>query len=298
MRRGLIVATALWLSACAHKPPPPPPPPPAPPAPKGDLLRFKARRGDALKRKVQLTIESEAAAAQGGRHGVSTPVVLQFSFGVEEKVVDVAADGSALVDARLVDAVGKAVAGANQNAVDQMALAFDELKVQLKRSPRGEIASLGLFGLRAPLEEPTARQVLNALYGAQRGPLLPERPVEVGATWKTSVPLAPATGWAGTVGYEVRYVSKDGGIAALASDGRLDARRAQGTLTGHLTGTSLAQYRFDVAAGRMLGSSVDQTSQVEGAIAGQQTLQGGLRQHIHVEWSLGENDDQSKETGG
>ena len=31
---------------------------------------------------------------------------------------------------------------------------------------------------------------------------------------------------------------------------------------------------------------VDQMTQVEGAIAGQQTLQLGVRQHIRVEWSL------------
>jgi hypothetical protein len=249
MRRGLIVGAALLFLACAHKPPPPAPPPAPPPPPKGDLLRFDAQRGDQAKRKVKLTIESESAAAQGSAHGASKPIVLQFSFGEEEKVVDVSADGSALIDARLVDAVGQASEGANQKLVDDMALAFDELKVQLKRTPRGEIASLGLFGLRAPLEEPTARQVLNALYGAQRGPLLPEQPVAVGATWKTSVPLAASTGYTGAVQYQYTYAHQDAGIAAITCDGRLDAKRAQGTVAGRLTGKSTAEYRFDVAAG-------------------------------------------------
>ena len=53
-----------------------------------------------------------------------------------------------------------------------------------------------------------------------------------------------------------------------------------------LSGKSSAEYRFDVDGGRLMASSVDQMTQAEGAIAGAQTLQLGVRQRIRVEWTL------------
>src|SRR3954451_5082761 len=185
MRRGLFVAAALlMMHGCAHKPPPPPPAPPPPPPPKGDVLRFKAKPGEEIRSRVKLTIEQEQAAAQGDKRGVSKPVTLTFSFGEEEKVDSIAPDGSMIISSRLVDAVGQGSAGTSQQTVDDMALAFDELKIQFKRQDRGEIVAVAMSGLRRPLDESTARGVLNALYGAQRGPMLPEGHIDVGGTWK------------------------------------------------------------------------------------------------------------------
>lgn len=291
MRRGAILG-ALLLVACAHKPPPAPPPAPPPPPPKGELLRFKAKAGDEQHNKVRITIESESAAAQGDKRGAQKPLVLSFSFGEEEKVDSVSPDGSALITARLVDAVGQASQGANQKLVDEMALAFDELHIQLKRQPRGEVAGINLTGLRAPLEEPTARQVLNAVYGAQRGPLFPEEHVDVGGTWKTHVPMPEASGFVGDVDYDYTWARNDGGLAVITSVGRLAAKRVGqgGNVTTKLTGQSTGEFHFDVAAGKLLASTVDQMTQVEGAIAGQQTLELGVRQHIRVEWSRATDD--------
>lgn len=288
MRRGAIVAVLLLL-ACAHRPPPPPPPapPPPPPPPKGERLRFRAKVGDESHSKVRLTIEQELAAVQGDKHGASgKPVTLQFELGEEEKVDAVAPDGSMLVSARIVDAVGQASQGANQKTVDDMALAFDELRIQFKRQPRGDVTAIGLSGLRAPLEEPTARQVLNAIYGAQRGSLFPEGPVDVGATWKLSVPMAGSSGYEGEVHYDYTYARKAGTAAVIGCEGRLDASKAQGSATQRLTGKSASEYRFDNAAGRLLGSSVDQTTQVEAAVQGREALAVGVRQRMRVEWTL------------
>ncbi|MGZ5133441.1 MAG: hypothetical protein ACXWCJ_19580, partial [Caldimonas sp.] len=140
MRRGVfVVAAALLMMACAHKPPPPPPPAPPPPPPKGDVLRFRASAGEGARSKVKLTIEQEQAAAQGDKRGASKPVTLSFSFGEEETVDSVAPDKSMIISARLVDAVGQGSAGTSQQLVDDMALAFDELKIQFKRQERGEV---------------------------------------------------------------------------------------------------------------------------------------------------------------
>jgi hypothetical protein len=288
MRRGILVAAgALLMMACAHKPPPPPPPaPPPPPPPKGDVLRFKAKPGDESKSKVQLTIEQEQAAAQGDKRGASKPVTLSFSFGEEEKVDSVAADGSMIISSRLVDAVGQGSAGTSQQTVDDMALAFDELKIQFKRQTRGEIVAIAMSGLRKPLDESIARAVLNAIYGAQRGPMFPEGHVDVGGTWKTTMPIPSTAGFEGEVRYDYTYARKAGGVSVIGCEGRFEGKRPQGAAMQKVSGTSSSEYRFDLAAGHLVGSNVDLMTQVEGAIAGQQTLQLGVRQHIRVEWQL------------
>ncbi|HEX6839591.1 MAG TPA: hypothetical protein VF334_23600 [Polyangia bacterium] len=287
MPRGLWVGLgALLMVGCAHKPPPAPPAPPPPPPPKGEVLRFKAKPGDESRSKIKLTLEQEQAAAQGDKRGATKPVTLTFSFGEEEKVDSVAPDGSMIISSRLVDAVGQGSGGTNQAVVDDMALAFDELKIQFKRQARGDVVAIALSGLRKPLDESLARAVLNAIYGAQRGPILAEGPVDVGATWKTTLPIPSTAGFEGEVRYDYTYARKDGPAAVIGCEGRFEGKRPQGTAMQKLSGTSSAEFRFDIGAGRMLGSNVDQMTQVEGAIAGQQTLQLGVRQHIRVEWSL------------
>ncbi len=300
MTRGLVVA-ALFVTACAHQPPPAPPPAPPPPA-KGELFRFKAKPGDETHSKVKLTIEQEQAMAQGGKGAAAgKPVILQFSFGEEERVESVAPDGSMIISARLVDAVGQASSNANQAAVDDMALAFDELKIQFKRQPRGEVVSLGLSGLRKPLTEATARQVLNAIYGAQRGELFPDGPVDLGGTWKTAMPIPSTVGFAGEVHYEYVYARKQDGLSVIGCEGRFAGTRAQGTLQQKLTGKSSAEYHFDLAAGRMMSSNVELMTQDEGAIQGQQPLQLGVRQRLMVEWMVDtsrDKDSSDKESEG
>lgn len=287
MKRGNLVAVcALLMMACAHKPPPPPPAPPPPPPPKGDLLRFKAKPGDEAKSKVKLTIEQEQAAAQGDKRGATKPVTLTFSFGEEEKVDSVAPDHSMLISARLVDAVGQGSAGTSQEMIDDMAQVFDELKIQFKRQERGDVVAVAISGLRKPLDESTARAVLNAIYGAQRGALFPEEHVDVGGTWKTSMPIPSTAGFEGEVHYDYTYARRNGAVAVIGCEGRFEGKRPQGTAMQKLSGKSSAEYRFDVAAGKMLGSTVDQMTQAEGAIAGQQALQLGVRQHIRVEWQI------------
>ena len=274
------------MMACAHKPPPAPPPaPPPPPPPKGDLLRFKAKPDEETKSKVKLTVEQEQAAAQGDKRGAAKPVTLTFSFGEEEQVDSVAPDGSMIISSRIVDAVGQGSAGTSQQMIDDMALAFDELRIQFKRQPRGEIVAINMSGLRKPLDEFIARAVLNAIYGAQRGPLFPDGHVDVGGTWKTTMPIPSAAGFEGEVHYDYTYARKAGGVSVIGCEGRYEGTRP-GAAMQKLSGTSSAEYRFDLGAGHLVGSNVDQMTQVEGAIAGQQTLQLGVRQHIRVEWQL------------
>ena len=250
------------------------------------MLRFKAKPGDETHSKVKLTIEQEQAAAQGDKRGAAKPVTLTFSFGEEEKVDSVAPDGSMIISSRLVDATGQGSAGTSQQTVDDMALAFDELKIQFKRGERGDVVAIAMSGLRKPLDEGTARAVLNAIFGAQRGALLPEGHIDVGGTWKTTMPIPSTAGFEGEVHYDYTYARKADGVATIGCEGRLDGKRPQGAAMQKLSGKSSAEYRFAIAPGRLVASTVDQMTQVEGAIVGQQTLQLGVRQHIRVEWML------------
>jgi hypothetical protein len=277
MRASRLVAVLLIAAAagCAHKPPPPPPaPPPPPPPPKGDTLRFKAKPGDGVRNKASVLIEQEVAPPD--KRAKPTTVTIKFSFGEEESVDAVAPDGSQLVTARLVDAVGDSPS--NQKGADDMALAFDELKIQFKRQARGDVMALGLSGLRKPLDDGTARQVLNALFGAQRGALFPETPVDVGGTWKTSIPIPESLGLAGEVHYDYTYARKEGGVAVIGAEGRWEGTKKSGAVESHAAGKSTTEYRFDVAAGRMISSSVDQMTQVETGD------KGSVKQHLRVEW--------------
>src|SRR6202012_4655198 len=140
-----------------------------------------------------------------------------------------------------------------------MALAFDELKVSFKRQSRGEGVSIGISGLRKPLDEKTARQVLNALYGAQRGPLLPEGRVEVGGTWKVMMPMSNLTGYDGDVRYDYTWARNDGAVAVIGGEGRAEGKKG----TSKLSAKSSGEYRLDVAAGKLVSSMVDQLTQVD-----------------------------------
>jgi hypothetical protein len=276
MSRGLLVVAVLSAS-CAHKQQQPPPAPPAPP-PKGDVFRFKAKKGDSVRSRVKLLIEQEVAAAPNDKRPPK-PVVLQFSFGEEEQVDAVSPEGAEVVSARLVDAVGQAGSGADQTMVDAMALAFDELKVQFKRHPRGEVVAVALSGLRKPLDESTARQVVNAMYGAQRGQLFPEQPVDVGGTWKVTLPIPTLTGYAGDVNYDYTYAHKVGMVATIGCEGRAEGKKGD---AGKLTSKSSAEFRFDIDAGKLLSSTVDQLTQAEGVAGG---VAQGVRQHLRVDWT-------------
>lgn len=280
MRASRLVGILLIVVGCAHKKPPPPPPaPPPPPPPKGDTLRWKAKPGDTMHNKAKVVIEQEIAP--GDKKSKPSTLSISFSFGEEEKVEAVAPDGSQLVIARLTDAVGEAQAGGNQKSIDDMALAFDELKIQFKRQARGEVVALALSGLRRPLDEQTARQVLNALFGAQRGEIFPETPVDVGGTWKVNIPVPETTGFQGEVHYDYNYARQEAGVAVINAEGRFEGSKKNGANESRTSGKSSTEYRFDVKAGHLVASTVDQTTQVE--VTGPD--KGNVKQHLKVEWT-------------
>lgn len=293
MRAGqrILLGLVLVLGACAHKPPPKPatPPPQPPPAPIGDLLQLKAQPGAVSHGQVHIAIVTDLAGGQGGR-SASRHIELAFDFTDEQKVQAVAPDGTATITARLLDAVGHAGPGASQSQVDNVALALDEVKVRFQRTLRGEVDALQISGVRPPLEEQTARTMLNALYLAQRGPLLDDKPVPVGGTWKVSTSLPPSSGFSGVVSYLYTYLRDSSGVAMVGCQGTVSGKGGGGGTQQTMTGQSSATLRFERETGRLLSSTADATVQLGQTVPAQQTISTGIRQQVRAEWRRVEED--------
>jgi hypothetical protein len=224
--------------------------------------------------RVQLEIEQEVGANQEGNRKLT----LSFQFLDEEHVDSVDREGWAKVSARLVDAVGTAQVTARQELVDQFAQALDELKIQFRRSARGEVVGLALSGLRSPLEESTARAILNALYGAQRGPLLPRESVQVGSRWTVEHPLAESTGFSGTVVQSYQYARKVGTVATLEAEGSVDAAGIDAART--MRAQTHSEYQLDLSRG---WSQISVNSNVE--VGERTSAQANIKQRVRLRWT-------------
>ncbi len=265
---GLLIA---GLAGCAHKAPPPTKPPVAD-APKGDLLRIKDVASAGSRAKVQLVIDQSSTGKNARK------VSLSFSFIAEEKIDSVSADGIAQVTVRMVDVVGQAAVGANQDAVDQWALALDELKVQFRRNPRAEVDAMTLAGVKAPLDDKTARMITNAVFGGQRGAVLPAEPVAQGANWTVQVSLPAPQGAEVGLTYKYKYTAKDAGVATVSGDGKVEMT---GEAPSKLSGTDTGSYQVRLADGVLVHSDVDVVRLLESTVPGNGM---SVTSHVHVVW--------------
>jgi hypothetical protein len=272
------ITLGVCLAGCAHKKPPPPPS--EPPKPVGDSLRFKAKAGDTPKAKVAMLIDQEMTTTAGVKTKTQK-IVLNFNLTEEETVDSVAPEG-AQISARLVDVAGTATSGANQEMVDNFAIALDELKISFRRSPRGEVAALTFTGLRNPLDENTAKSILNAIYGGGRGAILPEEPVAVGASWKVQTQVPTPLGVTGDASYAYTYAKKDGNVATVTGEGTLEAKGGTPPATKHLSGKSTSEYHLDIDAGRVDSSAADVNTSYEES-SGKTTM--AVKQRIKVDWT-------------
>ncbi len=105
--------------------------------------------------------------------------------------------------------------------------------------------------------------------------------MDVGGSWKVTLPIPATTGYVGDVRYDYTYTKKSGTIATIGVEGRAEGKKGDG---GKLTSKSTAEYKFDVRSGRLVASTIDQLTQAEGVAAGGQPQ--GLRQHLRVEWTV------------
>ena len=277
---SFVVSTCFFaFGGCAHKQAPPPKNPEPSPAPKGDLLRFKFNAGESPGAKVTLAIEQEMAPKSGDKGGAKK-MALNFSLSEEEKVDAVSPDGTAQISSRLVDVVGEAGQGASQDQINDFALALDELKIQFRRSPRGDVSSITLTGVRSPLDDKTARSILNAIFAGGRGPILPEEFVDVGGTWNNTTQVPTPFSSSAEAVYSYKYVSKDNGVATISCEGTLDSQKPGVPALKRLSGKTTGEYKFNVASGRMVALTSDVAIQIEDV----PPAGGGTKGHVKVGW--------------
>lgn len=268
MKAFLRRSVWVWLLAgCVGRLPPPPPPPARISA--GDLLRFRYLPDEVRSYKVRLYIEQETDRSP-------KKLALRLDFSVEERVITQSAEATNL-EARFTDAICSITSGGNQALADQYALAVDELKILLQRSSRGEVISPQVSAVRSPLDESTAKALVNAVFAAQRGPLFPDSPVELAGSWKIENQLIPASGYTGSITYQFTYARRSDGVAYVQCTGATSGRRASGE---RLIGKSTSEYRLLVETGQLVGMSDDSEIQV-----GKPGNAPELRQRIRVQIS-------------
>jgi hypothetical protein len=243
---------------------------------RGEALRVRATVGDTIRARVKLVLELES-----GRPGRT--LTHTFNCTGEERVDAVEPDGAAQVSARMLDVVGTST---DQHATDEMALALDELKIQFKRSPRGDVAALAAAGVRSPLDDRIARSVVNALYGGARGPMFPEPKIEPGATWKVQTPqwLTPY-GIVADGTYNYLYLRKEGQVAVVTGTGTLEGRAEAGGQTRHLSGRTSSEWRLSLDGGRLRYALVEITTDLDENPAVPRSAAAG-HQRVLVEWTL------------
>jgi hypothetical protein len=281
--RGLILLIFAFLG-CAHNPPPPTAQTTSSKPPKGDLIRLKPATGDQPSAKATLDIEQESAGPGSSKSGALRKLTLNFTLVEEEKVETVTPDGTAQISARLADVDGQASTGVPQSQVNEMAMALDELKVQFRRSPRGEVAAVTLSGLRSPLDEKTARLIVSAFYSGNRGPILPPDSVEVGGTWKEQTNV-PTTFGVADATYLYKYVAKDNGVAVITGEGAFESKAGGGATPKRMIGKINAEYKVDLATGRIVAVSDEVSTQVEDTIPAQSNA-SAVRTRVKVRWAL------------
>jgi hypothetical protein len=279
-RAALVLAIASM--GCQPKPKPQPQhPTPPPPPPKGELLRWKAKTGDAISAAVKLVFETDIELSAGKKAGIKH-AVFNYHFTDEEKIGEVASDGTATISTRLVDVAGSAT-GVSQEYTDDFALALDELKISFKRSPRGEVSALAITGVRKPLDEAIAFGVAQTLYLSGLGPILPEKNVEEKATWQADAPLPEKATGKFTVASG--YTKKEGPLATVTVEANLQADRPNGSVTQKLTGKLNTELQLALEAGNFVHLVSDVLRQSDLLLSGQATPTAGAKHHFHADWT-------------
>ena len=105
---------------------------------------------------------------------------------------------------------------------------FKQTRAQLLarlRTPAFSVLSLGMPVMFFAL--------FNAIYGAQRGQLFPDEHVDVGATWKATMPIPSSSGFEGEVHYDYTYARKGAGVAVILCEGRFEGKRSVELVVTH-----------------------------------------------------------------
>ncbi len=181
-----------------------------------------------------------------------------FNLSIEEKVNSIE-QGSALVSARLVDVVG---ASGEPQLSDQLALALDDLKISFRRTDRGEILDLKIEGVRRPLDEPTVLAIVTTLFGAARGPCLPESEVALQDDWTVEAD-AEVVGVTTHQRHFYTLIGQQGSERQIREKGHIEGVGTNGRVRRTVSGETFSNETVNLQKGLVLSAEYEWSAHVE-----------------------------------
>ncbi len=284
--RMAVLFGGLALIRCAHAPPPS-----AAPASTsvsansvGDWLRLRTRAGSVAQGEATVLIEQDVIGRQteagGARH-----VAFEFKFFAEERVVSVDPASSAEFEARLRGVVAKGSEALDPQALKQVAMRLEAMKIHFRLSPQGEARALRVDDVAPPLDDKTARSIAEALYATPHAPMLPQAPVELHARWQEQVRLPGGLDVEGEMELRCRYDRRENSIATVVCDGELTAHKGSGRAMRQVVEKVHASFDLDVEHGEWISKSIEQSRQIEENLTVPKPMSVGVRQHVTVKWT-------------
>jgi hypothetical protein len=213
------------------------------------------------------------------RKPVGPATLHTFNLVLEERI-DSVDGGEASVQARMLEAVG---ASGEPQLSDKLALALDELKVSFRRTTRGEVRDLKIDGLRAPLDENTARAIVSTLFGAGRGPCLPDRNAALQDDWTVETD-DDVVGLTAHLRHFYTLLEKRTDAVRVRAKGRVEAIGSLGSTRRHLEGETFSDEILDLRRGIVLSGEYEWSVTVDDDPPGD--LPGAGRTKIRAERGL------------
>jgi hypothetical protein len=275
--RALSAFALVALAACGPRPAPRTA---ATEKAAGPRLRLAFKMSDRLRGRASLSMDVDMGAGQSGEWG-GQHLGLAFQLATLETVEAVDSDGTAHVRALLDDVHGAASQGGDPAKVEQFAVALSKVTVGFSRGTRGEVGPLELGELPPPLTDQMVRPMLNAVFAAQRGPILPAEGATPGQTWSERVALPEGGGFDGDTTYQYQLVREEAGRAVIACDVVITGSGGGKTTPRKLAGRSTDEYQLDHAAARFVATRIDTTLELEQTLRSTTTQ---VKQHVRAEW--------------
>ena len=243
----------------------------------GDVLKLSLKAGDKLTGKITVRLERSES-------GKKKPKVYALVMKEEHSVASADAGGVLHMTASFFDIEPQGDSSKERKDAEAMARALSTTKVSFDLTPRGDVTNFDIAlpadvkdskeGREMEAQMRDARQIAQAVYGADRGPIFDPQPIEKGKNWpiRASIPIPQG----GNKSWEITgtYEKNEGGVADINLEGKV-AGESRGTqLTGELKG----KLKLHVQRGALTYQDVDTTS-VFRAQDGSET-----NVHIHMTW--------------
>ena len=248
----------------------------APKSAAGDLLKLSLKPGDKLTGKVTVRLERSES-------GKKRPKVFAMVMKEEHSVASVES-GVLHMTAAFVDIEPQGESSKERKDGEAMARALSTSKVSFDVTARGDVTNFDIAlpaevvdtkeGREMEAQMRDAKQIAQAVFGADRGPIFDPASVETGKTWpiRATIPIPQG----GTKSWEITgtYEKNDGGIAEVALEGKVSGESRGTQLTGELKG----KLKLNVKGGYLTYQDMDTTSVFRGKDGSETNV------HVHITW--------------